>query len=278
MIAIDFAPGLHGHFLEYVINRFIFDVPCQHGNIFQITGAAHNINFDPIYQKNKIAVMSHYSSFNHPYPKDTEKIIWIRHDRELDFILLVNVFERCSTVAMKSNDFNAEDIKKLHLDSMFDVNASEKDLRNNWFNKLEEFHNQQWTSLRYSTLLPTFDFDYRSFFNLSDFISELDKVAEFVSVKLNFNDSLVDLWKEFISRNRGFYLYQTANKILDKIIENSHETIEEDWRLHAYLNYRLSKIFRIYDGLLFEDDQYPKDTTSIHKLIIEHIESFDSRF
>ena len=164
MIAIDFAPGLHGHFLEYVINKFIFGVPSETKNIFQSTGAAHCINWDTTYQKNKIAERGHFSSFDYNYPDKTEKIIWIKHDQELDFVLLINQFDRCSPDAVKSNDFNIDDIKKLHLDNMFDRASTPKDLRDNWYNKLLEFHNNKITSLKHSTDLPVFDFNYGSFF------------------------------------------------------------------------------------------------------------------
>ena len=278
MIAIDFAPGLHGHFLEYVINKFIYGVPSETDNIFQPTGAAHCINWDTIYQKNRIAMCGHFSSFNHDYPKKIEKIIWIKHDPELDFILLVNVFERCHPDTIKSNDFNIEDVRKLHVDFMFDKSATAKDLRNNWFNKLVEFHNGKTTSLKHSTALPVFDFDYRSFFNLPNFILELEKVANFLSMTLKFDLELIDLWKEFMSRNLGFEFYQKTNRLLEKIISNERDEIDNDWRIHAYINYRLSEIFRLHDGIIFEQEQYPTDTATIHDLIQSHVESFDLRF
>lgn len=277
MIAIDFAPGLHGTFLEYVINKFIFCVPSENGNIFQVTGAAHCINWDKTYQRNKIATARHFSSFNLDYPEKTEKIIWIKHAQELDFVLLVNVFERCSPVTMTSNNFNIEDVKRLHLDAMFDRPATAKDLRGNWFDKLERFHNEQTTSLKHSTHLPVFDFDYRSFFNLPNFILELEKTAHFLSMTLKFDLELVDLWKEFMSRNQGFNLYKKSNCLLEKIIGNLNDVIDDDWRMHAYINYKLSKIFRLYDGILFDQDQYPKNTAVIHKLVLEHIKSFNSK-
>jgi hypothetical protein len=264
--------------LEYVVNRYIFGVPSTITDIFQITGAAHCINWDETYQKNKIATRGHFSSCNVPYPKDAEKIIWVKHNQILDFVLLVNVFERCSPDAVNSDDFNAKDIQKYHLDVMFDKNANPKDLRNNWFNKLEEFHNKKITSLKHKTNLPTFDFDYRSFFNLLDFILELERSASFLSMTLKFDNTLVKLWKEFMRLNLGFHMYQKTNYLLDKIIENSDEIINDDWRIHSYINYRLSKIFRIYDGPLFEIDCYPKNTVDIHNLIINHINTFDFRF
>jgi hypothetical protein len=278
MIAIDFAPGLHGHFLEYVINKFIFGVPSETDNIFQSTGAAHCINWDTTYQKNKIAMRGHFSSFDNDYPDNTEKIVWIKHDQELDFVLLVNVFERCSPDAVKSNDFNIEDIKKMHLESMFAKSATARDLRGNWFDKLEAFHNGKITSLKHSTALPLFDFDYRSFFNLPNFILELEKTACFLSMTLKYDPELANLWREFMARNLGFKLYEKSNRLLEKIIANESDEIDNDWRMHAYINYRLSKIFRLHDGVLFEQEQYPTDTKFVHDLILSHVESFDSRF
>lgn len=278
MIAVDFASGLHGHFLEYVINKFIFNVPSDTQNIFQSTGAAHRINWDTKYQKNKVTVGGHFSSWNFHYPKEITQIVWIKHDRELDFVLLVNIAERCSPITMKSDDFDIEEVKKEHIERMFDKFATDRELRMNWFDKLEGFHNGKTANLKQLTSLPVFDFDYRAFFNLPNFIAELEKTANFLSMTLKFDLELVDLWNEFMSKNSGYKLFTRCNILLEKIISNVEDQIDNDWRMHAYINYRLSKIFRLYDGVLFDEEKYPTDTTVVHEMILAHIESFDSRF
>lgn len=277
IIAIDFAPGMHGHFLEYVINRFIYNVPHTIDNIFQKTGAAHRINHDPVYRLNKAVTRGHYSFFGNDYPKTVQQVIWIEPCKRLDFALLVNVFERCSPEAA-IDDVNAENIKKLQLDFMSSNGTSELELRQNWYAKLKEYHNEKISLTKKETDLPVFDFDYESFFSLSDFLEELDKTASFLSMTLKFDLELVKLWQQFIDKNLGYQLHNKANDLLDKIISNTHDTIESDWRLHAYLNFRISEIFRLHDGILFEQEEYPTTTVEIHDLIVKHIIDYDLKF
>ena len=77
-VALDFAPGLHGHFLELVLNKYVYKVPFNGTNIFQSSGAVHAINVDQEYQRLKIVHQSHFSSFNKKYPETTEKVVFVK--------------------------------------------------------------------------------------------------------------------------------------------------------------------------------------------------------
>jgi hypothetical protein len=277
-VALDFAPGLHGHFLEYVCNRYIFKVPYSNNNVFQESGSAHPINVDSEYQKHKIVHRGHYSSFEHEYPVDTTDIIFVKHDPALDLILLTNIFHRCHSDSTKTDSFNTDDIKSLHIDLMFNSESTAMALRNNWYTKLMEHHFEH-PNKKYSTNLPTFDFDYASFFSLDQFLLELKKVADFLNSTFVFDKTLCKLWQEFIERNRGYQLYLQGNQVFNQIAAGESFPIESDWQLHAYLNYKISTIFKLYDHPdLFEAEQYPTDTKQIYKLIIDHIENYDNKF
>lgn len=60
MIAIDFVPGTHGHFLEYVCNRFLSDMPPAYTTQlpFDDMGTAHNTS--DRYRDNKFFQSAHY--------------------------------------------------------------------------------------------------------------------------------------------------------------------------------------------------------------------------
>tara|TARA_R110002126_G_scaffold285827_1_gene437073 strand:+ start:16 stop:852 length:837 start_codon:yes stop_codon:yes gene_type:complete len=277
MILIDFAPGLHGHFLEFVINRYLFNVEYSIDTIFQTTGAAHLINVDPVYQKNKIVESQHYSSLSNQQRYNTQykKIIFIKHDWKLDFVVQTNIFYRCYPDALKNKDFPAEEIIAYHLLRM--GYGSDLKLRNNWFAKLHERHFDAFTKQAHSNV-PVFEFDFGNFFDLTKFLLELQKTAVYLEMTFKFDHSLVDLWNEFIEKNQGYRLHSLGNNLLSSAYNNLNVEIPNDWKLHAYMNYVISETFRLYDGELFESAIYPTNTQQIHKIIIDHIDSFDTRF
>jgi len=278
MIAIDFAPGQHGHFLEYVVNNFIYNIGVPIENIFQSSGAAHNINICAEYQASKQASSRHYSSFNCPYPKDAEKIVWIKHDPSLDFILLSNIYHRCHPKAVTGMDVNINEIAQLHRDGMFDSNQTLSSLRNNWYAKLKERHFKQ-TELKKTTTLPVFDFEYSSFFSLAAFVEQLQQLANFLNFTFVYSQSFVELYQKFISVNQGYSQYCTALKIVDSILTNQACPIDQDnWQIQSYINYCLSNLFKIHNGVLHECDQYPNNTQDIHKLVINFVTNYDKIF
>ena len=255
MIALDFAPGLHGHFLEYVINHYIYR-GVKLDNIFQSSGAADRINVYKEYQNSKIVHCGHYSSFGQEWNDDTKKLIFIRHDSELDFVLLT---------------------KQYHRDCMLSDATKEWQLKNNWFAKLSERHFDHAT--RYpQTDLSVFEFDFACFFDFVKFVKELQRVSEFVDMTLVYDSSLYDLWTEFLNRNQGHKLYTEANNIVSHAWANRSYNIPDDWKLHAYLNYAMSKSFRLCDGVLHSDQPYPTDARELYKIITQHLEEFDNRF
>lgn len=279
MIILDFAPGMHGHFLEYVVNRYIFSTPVNGASIFQESGSCHPINLDTVYQNTKKVHRGHYLAFDRPYPSQIEKVIFIKHDVKFDFVLLTNIFYRCHPDAMLARDFNVEEVKKLHTSMMFVNSNNHRELRNDWYAKLQERHYAFLpTEKKNNSNFPTFDFEFGSFFNLINFLEELECLAKFLNMTFKFDSSLTMLWNDFIERNTGFKMYNNCNYILEKIYLNQPYEINLDWKEQAYINSVLSKTFRLYDGILFSEDSYPANTTTIYQIIKDHIQNFDLIF
>jgi hypothetical protein len=276
MIALDFAPGLHGHFLEYVINHYIYR-GVKLDNIFQSSGAADRINVYKDYQNSKIVHCGHYSSFEYPWNIGTEQVIFIRHDSELDFVLLTNIYHRCHPIETQQFDSDAEKIKQYHRDCMLSDATEEWQLKNNWFAKLSERHFDHATCYP-QTDLSVFEFDFACFFDFVKFVKELQRVSEFVDMTLVYDSSLYDLWTEFLNRNQGHKLYTEANNIVSHACANRSYNIPDDWKLHAYLNYVMNKSFRLCDGVLHSDQPYPTDAVELYQIITQHLEEFDNRF
>ena len=276
MIALDFAPGLHGHFLEYVINHYIFR-GMKLDNIFQSSGAVDRINVYTEYQNSKAVHCGHYSSLEYPWDTGTEKVIFIRHDPGLDFVLLTNIYHRCHPVAASQFDVDAEKIKQYHSDFMLSDATKDWQLKNNWFAKLSERHFDL-TNCYPQVDLSVFEFDFACFFDFVKFVKELQRVSEFVNLTFVYDSSLYDLWEEFLNRNQGYKLYTEANNIVSHACADRLCVIPNDWKLHAYLNYAMSKSFRLCDGVLHSDRPYPTDARELYKIITQHLEEFDNRF
>lgn len=278
MIIIDFPPGAHGHFLSYVVNQYIFDIGVPIDNLFQTSGAAHFINTNKEFLSKRIVLHGHYSYFDYPYPSDTSQIIKIKYDPDFDFLLLINIYHRCHPTAVKATDVNIEDIKKLHVDSMFLNDHNTKTMRDNWYAKLMENHLNGYSVSR-STDLPVFDFNFQSFFTLENFIEELSLCADFCKMKLNFNENLVILHQKFLEINQGYHKWIHGKRIIDSVLTKQNLPISaDDWQLQSYINYRISRIFKIHDGPLFDSDSYPGTTIEIHEVISNFIKNYDERF
>lgn len=275
-VALDFAPGLHGHFLEYVVNKYIYNLPIDIKNIFQSSGAAHVINVDSEYQRLKMVDNGHYTAFDYEYPLDTCQVIFIKHNFCYDFVLLTNIYYRCHPDAVNATDFNVDQIQQLQENLMFSKKPTKLELRNNWYSKL---NNQDYELCKKypKTSLPVFDFNFASFFDFREFLLELTRLAKFLNQRIHYSVDLFHLWQQFIDQNQGYKLYSHAQEILKYIFAEEKYPIDDDWKLHAYINYVLSLTFDIWDGLLFEADQYPTDTAEISFLLLEHTNNFDQR-
>jgi hypothetical protein len=274
MIIIDYGPGLHGNFLEYIINRYIFKIPVAVDQIFHPTGAAHFLKVDKNYQACAIVKANHYAGSD--VLKNVTQAIYIKHYSPYDFVLLTNIFNRCHP---RNEQILNEDVihqEQLKIMGIFE-NETQR-LRNHWYVKLKEKHCSQFYTKQLGEI-PSHDFDYQSFFTLDQFVEELKKTANFLSMTLHYDTTLSELWNLFIKKNTGWSRYQTARKIVCAILNQENITLPtDDWQLQAYINYNLSSMFDIYDGALFDYDSYPNNTLEIYHLIQQHLSEFDSKF
>lgn len=150
-------------------------------------------------------------------------------------------------------------------------------LRNDWYTKLSERHFDLYER-KLKSDAPVFDFNFGCFFDLNEFVSELQRLSNFVGLTLKFDQTLTTLWEEFIKRNQGYNLFVKCNQILAKTLNNQTFEIDLDWQGQSYINHQLSKMFRLYDGPLFDDTPYPKTTQELYQIIIDHLDNFDKRF
>jgi len=272
MIALDFAPGLHGHFLEYVANRYIYYVN-EIKDLFMSSGAVDRIKTFEDYQESKTVWCGHYSSFNLRYSKSFTHHVFIKHNPDLDIVLLTNIYHRC--FGAEAYDHDGQKIIEYHRGLM--SGDEDWELKDNWYAKLVERHFDQ--TLMYNTgNLPTFNFDFACFFNFTKFVFELQRLSQFLNMTLRYDSTLYELWRKFMDCNQGFKLYSKANDILSFAYSNKPHEIPNDWKVHAYINFVLSKSFRIFDGQLHSNSKYPTNTCELYSIIQHHLHEFDERF
>lgn len=268
-VTVDASPGLHGHFLEFVLNRYIFQVPFSGDNIFDPAGAAHLILKNSVYQNTKVAGQSHDSWFDRDYDPKATHVVFVKHHTRLDFVLLTNIFYRSGPIKLINN---VNDTVTFQLNKMFTHAVSDQELRMNWYSKLMERHLSEFEK-KNSTQLPMLEFDYQCFFSLDQFLQELQRTADFLQHAFRFDQSLVDLWYQFMQRNQGYQAFTKVNDLFDQIVCGVEAPIDIDWKQQAYLNYKLSMVFKIFDHPdLVDSDHYPLNTKHINQIVLAHFD------
>ena len=272
---IDFESGMHGHFLEYVCNKYIFNMSLQQSPFFS-NGSSHAINLDSQYQQDKQITSGHFTSQWLGIRKipNIKKVIYIKPNQSFHIIHLINVFHRCAWTEGNLKDLGKETIVKYHFDEILKHFGSQSQsvLRAALFDKFSNFNN----------LMPAysdrFDFDFGSFFNFTQFLTSLRQLSKFLDHTLILSSDLYKDWQMFIDKNDGYQTHLLVDELLKKIVNNQSCKIPNDVLVHAYLNYNLSNIFRLYDGQLHDNEEYPTDTSEIYKIIQDHQLLHDNKF
>jgi len=256
---IDFTSGQHGHFLEYVVSKYIYNMDLT-DDLFDELGTCDGFTHDEDYTKRRLVKCRHLTSCGSVTLKVSAPIVFIKHcaTPKYEYIWLVNFFFKAGFVIngyVSQLEQRTDELVERH--------------KENWYDKLEtkSFHIEQGLYNEYVAPNEKFDFRFEAFFSLQEFLIELQSVAEFLNMRLTVNDSLIALWHEFIEKNQGYTHYTTASTLLDGIVNGASMEIEDNWRVHAFMNRQLSSMFDIWDGPLFEDVPYPTNTKEIHDLI-----------
>lgn len=275
--AIDFDPGMHGHFLEYICNKYIFNVPVSSSPFFK-TGSAHAINLDVKYQADKQVVANHYT-YNNTSPS-ASKVIFIKHNPKFDLVLLSNVIHRCYGVVGNFNDVDPEHVIDWHLNLIKRDNTTElaNVIKENIYAKLTERTHFQPDVVIHRYNGEIFNFDFGSFFNLTEFLIEIQNLAKFCNQMLIVPKELISDYKMFIDKNQGYQIYQRVNYLVEKILSNEAEQIEDDFLVHTGINVYLARIARLHDTELHSASSYPTNTQDIFRILTTHFIEYDTKY
>ena len=262
MIKIDFHGSTHGHFLEYVSNVYIMQTDPGAGELFNSLGAAHAV--DNVYLKNRQIECGHYSSDNVKF-KDTDQVIRIVIDPGNDvyfFIALTNLMHRAGDIDFEEKMLSIPDT--IRQDSVA--------YRKNWYSKFNERHSYSNFYKEFGQISqPVFEFSFESFYSFPEFCKNLNKIAVFLNQTFFPDKSLFELWEKFIKMNQGFQSYNKCNTILENIFANRNMEIDCTIIEQGWINYNLSKMCRMYNGSMFEQQQFPTNTQDIYQEIEHHL-------
>lgn len=267
MIKLDYYPGTHGHFLEYVANVYIMKTPPSATTIFSPIGIAHNT--DDTYKNNRCIISHHYSWFNEPFDVD-DQIIRIVIDADNDaecFVGLVNVAVRAADNLFSTNqgfEYYTSNIPE-------SVRSSRLLHRDHWYSKIIEGHYQKNLPREYTIKTEgVFEFPFNAFFDWALFCKNLNLLAFFLKQEFFADESLYKLWKFFIDNNHGYQSLIKCNQLLEEIFSNRSATIDCTLLEESWINYNLAKISRLYEGPMFNSEQYPSTTTDIYTVIQDY--------
>jgi hypothetical protein len=267
-IFLDFYSGSHGHFLEYIINTYIFQGP-RLKNIFTPLGTSHLPCLSPEYKTESKVRCGHFSEFNSA-------------NRTPDKIIRISILEFMEKICYQLNVHSrAGDIpsdKKIQA-APADILLNPAALRNYHYAKLtgDGYRlpgNWMWNE----PAMPVFDFQMKHLYNLTDFYIKLKELAHFLEHSFNPDETLCTVWNQFMSMNQGVQAWNKCQDLLHKVLANESFVFESTAIEQALLNCLLTNTIGVCDGPLFTLAEYPTDTQDIYKEVISYIKTFDSRF
>ena len=267
MIFLDFFSGSHGHFLEYVINTYIFTGP-RVANFFTELGASHGIRRDADYMNSRIVCAAHYTEFDIDILEKPAQVVRISTATQMEKIIYqINIMHRAGDIPVE---------KKIMLIPE-SVRNNESQLRLDYFSKLTDTGyllpgNWRWNDV------PNYEFAMGSLFDLCNFYIELKKLAHFLNHSFNPDESLAQLWQEFMQRNQGWCYWKKSQDLITKSLANENFEFNADLWTQALLNCLLMQSIGICDGVLFDDDTYPSNTNQLYQIVQQYICEFDKRF
>jgi hypothetical protein len=267
-IYLDFFSGSHGHFLEYVINTWLFNGP-RVKNIFNDLGASHLIRSDLKYMSDRVVTAKHYSEFNIATDTPDQVVRISISDDYAKWIYQINIIER-------AGDIPAEKKNKKIPDTIKNIPHA---FRNNWYSKFnfEENGYVRPGNWRWQEI-PAFDFPLESLFDATEFYCVLYKLSSFLNTTFVPDHELAQLLESFLLKNQGWQFYLKCKNIVHESLLGNNIEFDSSVCEQALINTMLTQTVGVFDGELFDSDTYPGNTLQLWNQIYHHLKTFDQRF
>lgn len=281
-VFIDYFSGSHGNFLEYLCNRYLFDIESARFNPFEKNGTSHVKT--PAYLEDRLAEANHYSYHNLPMQSTPQSAV-VRIVIDLFYPVVYNSIIRGGATSLDIEQLEFNTLDKLTEDKnkpyridiveQFGIqqNYPRDRLRNLFYAKFNEPQfGIEPASVQRDFALPTFEIPLTAFYDyikLNSYLGELSKFAG--KIGWSYNTDLYPLWSEFMSKNIGYQSYVKCQNIIEKILTNQDYTIECNLLEEAYINSYITSTFNIHSDIVCFNGLYPNNTQDIYNLIINQV-------
>lgn len=281
MISIDFVAGSHGHFLEFICNKFLTNLETNFLP-FNLLGASHNKT--PEYEANKIFSAKHYSELGINL---SDRIIRITFDEDDLLTLLSGALLRAGNVGINNDELETDTYNKLlnskhysllinNINTAYPEYIISKENPNCPRYILREFFKfgfkhpeshglmKKLKELKYPNKYDVIDFSYKSFYNYKLFLQNIKKIELWYGQKTIEEDVLYITWHDFIQRQIFKDHKSQCDSIIKSIVERKKEKLPKLSLLQeSYVNGMLEQQFNT--EMPFHQDTYFKSTDEIIK-------------
>lgn len=282
MEKIDFFGGVHGNYLELVINVFIHQVNYDISKPqFTKHGACHFKNSDLSYRP--IIKSNHFSHLQIPF-RTNDVVVRIVPTADDMLISITNTMLRAGNELVDINSLEKDTIAKLSTLSKSTnlLNTIKQDygirnnyprsaIRNYFYSMLNDYESGLAMYLTFTPLeeTQTYDFQFRSFFDVRHFYQELNKVAKFLNQDFLATIELSRLHAVFLQNNQGYHSELKCKHIWQAILQGDSIDIDLNLVEEAWIQCQVAKTFRCYDHPIFLQDQFPSNTLEISNAIFK---------
>lgn len=281
MQKIDFFGGLHGNFLELVVNVAInqtgYDISKPQ---FTKDGACHLKDRDTSYSR--MITGSHFSFNKVPFSVDDQVIRIVPTSADL-LIGLTNSFLRAGDEHFDLNRLNEDTINKLSKlrktanfkntlvsDYGVKVDYPRSGIRNYFYSMLSDHNNGLGMVTDFDTRVSqVYHFPFRAFFEVGHFYQELNSISRFLGLNFYPTIELGNLYSDFIEYNQGFHSEIKCKQLWQDILLGKSTDMKLNLIEEAWINHQVAETFRCYDHPLLISDQYPTNTLEISQAIFE---------
>lgn len=283
---IDFFGGLHGHYLELVINHAIdrndYDIT---NHQFSTTGACHLKNYNQSYVP--ITQCNHYSHWNQNFDEH-DFVVRITSEPEDMLIAVTNSFLRAGDQILDIDHLEQDTYHKMsHLPKLGSFLKTLTDhhgiqqcyprhiLRNYFYSMfavpeygLDIFN--RWLPANY-----VHEFRFASFFSFGKFYQELQSVAKFFQLEFLPSAALIVLHENFLRLNQGWHSHVKCSKIIESLIKQENIRLDLNIVEESWINWKIAQIFNVYDLDCTQKENFPRETSIIIQEIAQHYQKRD---
>lgn len=272
---IDYFGGLHGNYLELVVNYWIdqnrsYDITQPQ---FNANGACHlknkNVSYTPI------TIARHWSYLGLVFHDEDYVIRIVPAEQDL-LIGLTNSFLRAGDQPLDLHQLHLNTHKKMSdlpklkmfLKTLVENHGLREHyarsiLRKYFYAMFDDYHHGLGMLNNWLPAKRLHHFKFRNFFSLTQFFDGLQKISKFVSMEFLPTPELATLHQNFLAVNQGLTSEIRCQRVLESIVCQQSRDLDLNILEEAWINYNISRIFNLYDVTELETDSYPNNTKII---------------